>query len=166
MKKIVNCGLFKHTSELQCVCLTVIKMLLQHISKCQFSKLCLTGMVNLREESRLVQTPLWLTVAHCRFNSKLQPDVEQNRPEIKTAYKARRFKAKQDSWPTVTRHVRWWNHDSLLQTLHSTSCCAYIPHQDDPLWPATSLLLISTRVTSSLLHWVWSPALSGLLMRR
>ncbi len=55
----------------------------------------------------LVQTPLWLTVACCCFSSKLQPDVEQNSPEIKTAYEARRFKAKQDSWPTVTWHVRW-----------------------------------------------------------
>lgn len=112
----------------------------------------------------LVQTILWLTVAYCHFNSKLQPDVEQNSPEIKTAYEARGFKAKQESWLTVTWHVRWWNYDALLQILHSSSCCAYTTHEDDPLWPTICLLLISTHVTSSLLNWVWSSALTGLLM--
>lgn len=83
----------------------------------------------------LVQTPLWLPVAYCHFKSKLQPDVEQNGPEIKTAEEARRFKAKQDSWLTATWHVRWWNYDSLLQTLHSTSCCTYTDNNPSG-WPS------------------------------
>lgn len=111
-----------------------------------------------------VPTAVSLPVAYCRFNSKVQPDVEQNCLEIKTACAAGRFKAKQDFWLTVMWHVRCWNYESLLRAPHSPSCCTYIIQQEDPLWSTMCRLLISTHQTSSLPHWALSSAFNAALL--